>query len=85
MQRVNVLRQSFRHLSARQMSTGPLYLGLDSSTQSLKATVIDSSLNVVAEADVNFDGDFPSYGTSGGVHKGEAGSMCQLCLCVAFT
>jgi hypothetical protein len=30
------------------MSTGgPLFLGLDSSTQSLKATVIDSSLQVM--------------------------------------
>jgi hypothetical protein len=78
MLRVNVLRQSYRHLgcaSARHMSTGPLYLGLDSSTQSLKATVIDSSLAVVAEADVNFDADFPSYATSGGVHKQDDGTV----------
>ena len=60
----------------RAMSTaGPLFLGLDSSTQSLKATVIDSSLAVVAEADVNFDADFPAYGTSGGVHKQEDGTV----------
>ena len=50
------------------MSTGPLLLGLDSSTQSLKATVIDSSLNVVAEADVNFDGDWWS-GVTGGAGR----------------
>lgn len=77
MLRANVLRQSFRHLSSanRHMSTGPLFLGLDSSTQSLKAVVIDSSLKVVGEADVNFDADFPSYGTSGGVHKQEDGTV----------
>ena len=35
--------------------------------------MIDDSLNVVAEADVNFDSDFPAYGTTGGGHKGDDG------------
>lgn len=61
----------------RSMSSGggPTFLGLDSSTQSLKATIIDSSLQVVAEADVNFDADFPAYKTEGGVHPQEDGTV----------
>jgi xylulokinase len=50
-----------------------LFLGLDSSTQSLKATVIDSSLKVVHEISVNFDRDMPAYRTEGGVHRGKDG------------
>ena len=30
---------------------------------------------MVGEADVNFDADFPSYGTSGGVHKQDDGTV----------
>lgn len=51
----------------------PLFLGLDSSTQSLKATAIDTSLNVVAEFAVNFDADLPEFKTQGGVHRGADG------------
>lgn len=47
---------------------GGLFLGLDSSTQGIKATLIDSGLNVVGEEAVNFDRDLPGYGTQGGVH-----------------
>lgn len=50
-----------------------LFLGLDSSTQSLKATVIDSHLKVVCECYVNFDSDLPKYKTSGGVHRDKDG------------
>jgi len=50
-----------------------LFLGLDSSTQSLKATVINSELKVVHECSVNFDQDLPAYGTDGGVHRGNDG------------
>lgn len=46
-----------------------LFLGLDSSTQGLKATLIDSKLNVVGEYAVNFDSDLPKYKTQGGVHR----------------
>ncbi|KAH9884461.1 hypothetical protein F4778DRAFT_560585 [Xylariomycetidae sp. FL2044] len=40
------------------MSSGPLYLGFDLSTQQLKALVITSDLKVVSEAKVDFDDDF---------------------------
>jgi xylulokinase len=46
----------------------PLYLGLDSSTQSLTAIVIDSDRNeVVHESSLNFDQELPQYGTAHGV------------------
>ncbi|KAK3368227.1 hypothetical protein B0H63DRAFT_488063 [Podospora didyma] len=46
---------------------GPLYLGFDLSTQQLKAIVIQSDLQVVAEAKVDFDQDL---GSKYGVYKG---------------
>lgn len=55
------------------LTTAPLYLGLDSSTQSLKAVAIDSRLEVVAEYVVNFDADLPEFKTTGGVHRGADG------------
>ena len=54
------------------MDTGDndrLFLGLDLSTQGLKATVIDSGLQVTYEATVNFDKDLPEFETEGGVHR----------------
>jgi xylulokinase len=46
----------------------PLYLGLDSSTQSLTATVIDSDeRRVVFHHSLNFDEALPHYGTRNGV------------------
>jgi xylulokinase len=56
------------------MSSGETYfLGLDSSTQGLKATVIDRDLGIVYERAVNYDRDLPSYGTEGGAHRGDDG------------
>eukprot|EP00164_Ancoracysta_twista_P014751 GFYU01024135.1.p1 GENE.GFYU01024135.1~~GFYU01024135.1.p1 ORF type:complete len:562 (+),score=120.16 GFYU01024135.1:79-1686(+) len=50
------------------------YLGFDSSTQSVKATVISTpKLNVVVEKTVNFDKDLPHYGTQDGVHRAADG------------
>jgi len=46
-----------------------LFLGLDCSTQALKATVIDPELRVVCEDGVSFDNDLPEFGTQGGVHR----------------
>jgi len=46
-----------------------LFLGVDSSTQSLKGIMIDTGKQVVTEALVNFDADMPEYNTSGGVHR----------------
>ena len=50
-----------------------LYLGLDASTQSLTAIVIeigDRSRNIVFQHTINFDRDLPEYGTVAGVRRG---------------
>lgn len=48
-----------------------LVLGLDSSTQSLSALLIDSALGqIVAEESVNFGSDFPQYGMESGFSCG---------------
>jgi xylulokinase len=49
-----------------------LYLGLDSSTQSISAFVIDYDSRVtVYEHSVNFDQSFPAYGTQNGALRAE--------------
>jgi len=48
-----------------------LFLGLDSSTQGLKAIIINVSTKVVYEEGINFDRDLPQYQTSGGVYHGK--------------
>lgn len=45
------------------------YLGLDFSTQQLKAIVVDDALSVVCETAVQFDNDLPEYRTQNGVNK----------------
>jgi xylulokinase len=46
----------------------PLYLGLDSSTQSLTATIIEPDQHrVVFQHSLNFDVELPHYGTRNGV------------------
>lgn len=47
--------------------SSPLFLGLDASTQALKASLLTPSLAVLSELEVRFDRDLPHYGTSGGV------------------
>lgn len=61
----------YHYLDIRRRSE-QLFLGLDLSTQSLKAVVIDSSLNVVHESHVSFHETLDVlYGCSGGVtHTG---------------
>lgn len=50
---------------------GPLYLGLDLSTQQLKAIVITDDLNVQHEIAVHFDRDLgKKYGVTNGAVKG---------------
>lgn len=44
----------------------PLFLGLDLSTQGLKAVLITEESNVVHESCVRFDQDLPHYGTTNG-------------------
>jgi len=51
-----------------------LFLGLDCSTQALKASLLSSTLDVISELAVNFDADLPSYGTAGGVLHGDEGT-----------
>ena len=56
----------------------PLYLGLDSSTQSLSAIVLDidaSGRRVVFEESLSFDAAFPEYGTAHGVLPGADASV----------
>lgn len=55
-------------------SNGPLFLGIDVSTQSTKASLLSSSLELLSELAINFDRDLPQYKTSGGVLTGSAGS-----------
>ncbi|KAJ7650293.1 hypothetical protein FB45DRAFT_887503 [Roridomyces roridus] len=50
----------------------PLYLGLDLSTQQLKAVVITDENVVVHESAVHFDNDLPQYGTTNGAIQGPA-------------
>ncbi|PON68314.1 Ribulokinase [Parasponia andersonii] len=45
------------------------FLGFDSSTQSLKATVLDSNLNIVTSELVHFDSDLTNYKTKDGVYR----------------
>ena len=52
------------------MSADPLFLGLDLSTQQLKAIVISEDSAVVHEVSVGFDKDLPRYGTKNGALKG---------------
>uniref|UniRef100_A0A096M4V8 Xylulose kinase n=1 Tax=Poecilia formosa TaxID=48698 RepID=A0A096M4V8_POEFO len=46
----------------------PLYLGLDFSTQQLKAVAIDGDLGPVHQDSVQFDSELPEFRTHGGVH-----------------
>lgn len=49
--------------------SSPLFLGLDASTQALKASLLDSDLNVLSELEVRFDRDLPHHKTTGGVSQ----------------
>lgn len=51
-----------------------LYLGFDASTQGLSATVIEidgDTRRIVFQHALNFDRDFPEYGTTAGIVRGE--------------
>ncbi|KAL3830680.1 hypothetical protein ACJIZ3_019482 [Penstemon smallii] len=45
------------------------FLGFDSSTQSVKATVLDANFNIVTTEIVNFDSELPHYNTKDGVYR----------------
>ncbi|XP_020274629.1 xylulose kinase-like [Asparagus officinalis] len=46
-----------------------LFLGFDSSTQSLKATVLDANLTIITSETVHFDSHLPHYKTKDGVYR----------------
>lgn len=48
----------------------PLFLGLDLSTQGLKAVIVNEDSQVVHESAVSFDRELPHYGTTNGAVKG---------------
>ncbi|KAH0582832.1 hypothetical protein H2248_010738 [Termitomyces sp. 'cryptogamus'] len=50
--------------------SGPLFLGLDLSTQQLKAIIVNEDTTVIHESSVHFDNDLPSYGTINGAIRG---------------
>ncbi|KAG9045931.1 hypothetical protein FS837_005406 [Tulasnella sp. UAMH 9824] len=49
----------------------PLFLGLDLSTQQLKASIIDEAENLLYEEYIHFDSDLPHHGTQNGAHYGD--------------
>ncbi|KAH9945771.1 D-xylulose kinase [Amylocystis lapponica] len=51
-------------------NSSPLFLGLDLSTQGLKAVLISEDSSVVHESAVHFDRDLPHYGTTNGAVRG---------------
>lgn len=46
---------------------GPLFLGVDLSTQALKASLLDAHLRGIGEVHVRFDTDVRAFGTQGGI------------------
>lgn len=55
---------------ADSQETSPLFLGLDLSTQGLKAVLITENGHVAHESAVNFDKELPHYATTNGAIKG---------------
>jgi xylulokinase len=52
------------------MSTNPLFLGLDLSTQQLKAILLSQDSSIVHESSIHFDRDLKHYGTVNGAIRG---------------
>ncbi|KAG6898981.1 hypothetical protein C0993_002070, partial [Termitomyces sp. T159_Od127] len=50
--------------------SSPLFLGLDLSTQQLKAIIVNEDTTVIHESSVHFDNDLPAYGTTNGAILG---------------
>src|SRR5690606_6014099 len=62
---------SFSHPPSRVWFLSAMFLGLDSSTQSLSAIVIDPAVGgIVCELSVNFGSDLPAYGAPSGFIPG---------------
>ncbi len=60
--------------SAAAASASPLFLGLDCSTQGLKAVAVTDDLTVEHACGINFDEALPAFGTRGGVLASGDGS-----------
>lgn len=60
---------SFASMADYSFPDGSLFLGFDSSTQSLKATVLDANFNIVATEIVNYDRELSHYNTKDGVYR----------------
>jgi len=58
------------HCSLMAPISSPLFLGLDLSTQQLKAVLLDKDSEIVHEAAVHFDRDLPHHGTTNGATRG---------------
>src|SRR5260221_6699043 len=71
-------------LERTKMLSGPLFLGLDLSTQQLKALIIDKDSRAIHHAAVHFDRDLPHHRTKNGAlqgpDKGEVTSPVQMWL-----
>ena len=52
------------------MSNNPLFLGLDLSTQQLKAIIVAENGTIIHESAVGFDRDLPQYRTTNGAIVG---------------
>ncbi|KAM0747657.1 actin-like ATPase domain-containing protein [Meredithblackwellia eburnea MCA 4105] len=63
--------------SDKDSKEAQVFLGLDLSTQALKATFLDGrgQLDVLAEFGVRFDDDLPEFGTKSGVHLQPEGTV----------
>ncbi|XP_077296795.1 xylulose kinase-like isoform X2 [Arctopsyche grandis] len=51
------------------------YLGFDWSTQTLKAVIVNDDLQILQEAEVQYDSDLPEFRTHGGILRGEQGEV----------
>ena len=61
-----------------------LYLGLDSSTQGLKATAITKDFQIVHSFAINYQKDLPHYSLVNGVHASAGNVVTQPTLMVRF-
>lgn len=55
------------------MDDGPIYLGMDASTQSFKITAIDRQRRIRRQVAVAFDNECPEFGTRAGVIRNDYG------------
>ena len=58
---------SIPHSTMYREKASPLFLGLDLSTQQLKAVIMAEDTSVIHESAVNFTKDLPQYGATNGV------------------